>query len=79
MATYLVERYWPGLDPAAAQIETDRLLAAGVRIVETIVASSDEVCYWYVSGASARDVEVAFASVGVAIDRIADASALPRA
>lgn len=78
MATYLVERYWPGIDPAGAQAETERLTAAGVRVVETIVASADEVCYWYVAGASAAAVEGAFAAAGVRFDRLAAATQLPR-
>jgi len=78
MATYLVERYWPGVDPAGAQAETARLTAAGVRVVETIVASVDEVCFWYVAGASATAVEQAFAACGVRFDRVAAATQLPR-
>lgn len=77
MATYLVERYWPGLDPAAVQPATDRLRAAGVHVVETIVASVDEVCYWYVEAPSTDEVERGFLAAGVALDRVAAAAALP--
>jgi hypothetical protein len=76
MATFLVERYWPGLDPASVQAATDRLLASGVLVVETIVASVDEVCYWYVAAGSADDVERTFRTAGVRLDRVAAATAL---
>lgn len=79
MATFLVERYWPGLDPAAAQLDTDRLAVAGVRVVETIVASVDEVCYWYVEAPSIGAVRTAFRAAGVHLDRVAAAAALRHA
>lgn len=78
MATYLVERYWPGVDPASAQVGTDRLIGAGIRVVETIVASAEEVCYWYVAATSASDAERAFAIAAVRFDRVASATTLPR-
>lgn len=78
VATYLVERYWPGIDPASAQAETDRLVAMGVRVAETIIASADEVCYWYVAAASVTEVERAFALARVRFDRVAPAATLPR-
>lgn len=78
MATFLVERYWPGIDPASAQTETERLISAGVRVVETIVASADEVCYWYVAAESAEVVERAFRVAMVRFDRVAPAATLPR-
>ncbi len=52
MATFLVERFWPGLTSAAAEVATAALVRAGAVVVETIVASSDEVCLWYVEAAS---------------------------
>jgi len=48
MATFLVERFWPGLTSAAAEDATAALVRAGAVVVETIVASSDAVCLWYV-------------------------------
>jgi len=45
--------------------------------VETILASVDEVCYWYVEAASVGDVEVGFRAAGVPVDRVAAAAALP--
>jgi hypothetical protein len=46
-------------------------------VVETIVAGSDEVCFWYVEAASEEKIAGAFRSVGVPIDRISPATALP--
>ncbi len=56
--------------------------ANGVRVVETILAASDEVCFWYVEAASVAAVEAAFATAAIPIDRITRATALasgPRA
>lgn len=78
MATFLAERYWPGLKPEAARAATALLDSAaagiGVIIVETIVAGEDEVCLWYVEAASDTAVASAFAAAGLPVDRIAPAS-----
>lgn len=109
MATFLVERYWPGVTMAAARAVSEAVVtgadgttvpeadgaeeadgaagAAGVaanrvRVVETILAASDEVCFWYVEAASVAAVEAAFATAAIPIDRITRATALesgPRA
>ncbi len=106
MATFLVERYWPGVTIAAARAvsvavvtgaggttvpDADRaqgaagaagVAAKSVRVVETILAASDEVCFWYVEAASVAAVETAFATAAIPIDRITRATALqsgPRA
>jgi len=53
-----------------------------VRVVETILAASDEVCFWYVEAASVTAVKAAFATAATPIDRITRATALesgPRA
>jgi hypothetical protein len=73
MATFLAERYWPGVTPAAAGLETARLRGAGVRILETIVADRDEVCFWYVEAGSPAEVGAAFAAADVVVDRIGPA------
>ena len=79
MATFLVERYWPGVTAVAAQAVTASLVGPDMLVVETIVAGADEVCFWYVEASSEREVRGAFESVGVPIDRISPATALPEA
>jgi hypothetical protein len=76
MATFLVERYWPGLIQADAAAATARLTASGLHVAETIVAATDEVCFWTVEAASPGDVRVAFATAGIPVDRISAASTL---
>jgi hypothetical protein len=73
VATFLAERYWPGVTPAAAGLETARLRDAGATILETIVADRDEVCFWYVEAASPTEATATFALANVAIDRIGPA------
>lgn len=77
MATFLVERYWPGVTAVAAQAVTALLAGADVLVVETIVTGPDEVCFWYVEAESANEITSAFESVGVPIDRISPATSLP--
>ncbi len=71
MATFLAERYWPGVTPAGAGEATARLASAGATIVETVVADADEVCFWYVEAGSTAEVEAAFRAATVPVDRIA--------
>jgi hypothetical protein len=78
MATFLVERFWPGLTSAAAEDATAALVRAGAVVVETIVASSDEVCLWYVDAPSTSDVTAAFAAAAVPVDRVGPATRLRR-
>ena len=73
VATFLVERYWPGVTPAAAEAVT----AALPGVVATIVTAADEVCFWYVEADSAAAAEAAFAAAAIPIDRISTATALP--
>ncbi len=77
VATFLVERYWPGVTAVAAAAATATLARPGMRVVETIVAAPDEVCFWYVDAASPDEVRAAFATAGVPIDRVSAATALP--
>lgn len=74
MATFLAERYWPGVTAAAATVTTATLRASGVEVVETIVVSQDEVCLWYLVAASAEKVTLAFAAAAVPVDRIGPAT-----
>jgi hypothetical protein len=73
VATFLVERYWPGVTPAAAEAAT----AALPGVVATIVTAADEVCFWYIEADSAAAAEAAFAAAAIPIDRISTATALP--
>lgn len=75
MATFLVERYWPGVTIEAARAVSEALSPAA-RVVETILAASDEVCFWYVEAASPAAVETAFAAAAIPIDRVTEATAL---
>jgi len=77
VATFLVERYWPGVTAVAAEAVTASLVGGGMRVLETIVTGSDEVCFWYVEAVSADEVEGSFRSAGVPIDRISPATAVP--
>ena len=81
MATFLVERYWPGVTAAAAQAVTASLGRKsggdGIVVVETIVAASDEVCFWYIEAATDGEITSAFQAAGIPIDRIGPATALP--
>ena len=77
MATFLAERYWPGVTPTAAGRETARLRDAGARILDTIVADGDEVCFWYIEAGSAAEVSAVFSTAAVAVDRIGPARRVP--
>ncbi len=74
MATFLVERYWPGVTAVAAEAVTASLAGHGIRVLETIVTGSDEVCFWYVEAASAADVVSSFEAAEVPVDRISTAT-----
>jgi hypothetical protein len=74
MASFLVERFWPGLTRDAAESATGALRASGVTVVETIVASPDEVCLWYVEAANAEAVATAFGAAAVPFDRLTAAT-----
>ncbi len=73
MATFLVERYWPGVTVEAARAVSASLAGRGPTVVQTIVTATDEVCMWYVEAASAGDVRAAFDAVAAPIDRISAA------
>jgi uncharacterized protein YodC (DUF2158 family) len=77
VATFLVERYWPGVTAVAAQAVTASLGGPDMLVVETIVTGPDEVCFWYVEAASESEVHAAFRLAGIPIDRIGRATVLP--
>ena len=77
MATFLVERYWPGVTAVAAEAVTASLAGRGVRVLETIVTGPDEVCFWYVEAVSADEVAGSFRAANVPLDRISPATAVP--
>jgi hypothetical protein len=77
VATFLVERYWPGITAVAAEAVTATLGGRGMIVVRTIVAASDEVCFWYVEAGSLAEVPGTFRAAAVPIDRISPATALP--
>jgi hypothetical protein len=79
MATFLVERYGPGIHPAAARSLDRQLAALGARIIQTIVTEVDEVTFWYVEAGSAADVRAGFRAAEVPLDRITAARGLERA
>jgi hypothetical protein len=81
MATFLVERYWPGVTLETARAVSDAIAAAAdppgsAHVVETILAATDEVCFWYVEAASAAAIRAAFAVASIPIDRVAAATAI---
>ena len=78
MASFLVERFWPGMTSAAAEAATALLVAGGVDVIETIVAAPDEVCLWYVEAASASTLAETFLAANVAFDRVSEAHRWPR-
>jgi hypothetical protein len=74
MASFLVERFWPGVTADAAEAATEALLASGATVMETIVASPDEVCLWFVEAVNAEAVARAFAAAAVPVDRLTAAT-----
>jgi hypothetical protein len=74
VATFLVERYWPGVTAVAAEAVTASLAGGAIRVVETIVTGPDEVCFWYVEAGSLDEVVDAFRAAAVPIDRISPAT-----
>ena len=77
VATFLVERYWPGVTAVAAEAVTAALTGSGVRVLETIVTGPDEVCFWYVEAVSADEVADSFRTAKVPLDRVSPATAVP--
>jgi hypothetical protein len=79
VATFLVERYWPGVTlgaftAAAGRVRDneDRLRREGaaIRSVAATLVPSDDAVYWIVDAASADLIETAWERAGVGLDRI---------
>lgn len=82
VATFLVERYWPGVTveaftDAARRIdeEVERLHREGaaIRTAASTLVLADEAAYWVIDAASRDMVELAFAHAGVPVERIVEA------
>ena len=82
IATFLVERYWPGVTveqftDAATRLDeaVTRLREGGtaIRTVSSTLVPVDEAAYWVVEAASADLVEVAFRQADVSVERIVGA------
>lgn len=82
VATFLVERYWPGVTveaftAAAGRIDEEgmRLRAEGAtfRTVSSTLVLADEAAYWVIGATSRDTVELAFARAGVPVERIVEA------
>lgn len=82
MATFLVERYWPGVTVEAFADAVCRLEAslAGlrrqgmtIRTVGSTLVPDDEAAYWVVDAPSGDVVALAWARAGVPAERIVGA------
>jgi hypothetical protein len=87
VATFLVERYWPGVTleaftEAAGRLadSVDRLRREGaaIRTVAATLVPGDEAAYWVVEAPSIELVELACARAGVPVERIVGAFDLDR-
>lgn len=72
-SAFLAERYWPGVTVPAAAAATARLAGPGARVIETIVATNDEVCLWVVEASSGDAVDAAFRAADIPLHRISPA------
>ena len=82
VATFLVERYWPGVTVTAFAevsrgvdecVERLRMGGASIRTVASTLVLADEAAYWVVDAASLDLVSLAFEGAGVAVERIVEA------
>lgn len=82
VATFLVERYWPGVTVEAFVDAVSRLQdcvdslsrdGAAVRTVASTLVPADEAVYWIVDGPSADVVAIAFARAEITLDRTVEA------
>jgi hypothetical protein len=80
-ASFLVERYWPGVDEEAMQAGEGRLLktvellrreGVQIRYVRSLLVPSDGVVFSVFAGRSAADVAAANRRADVPFDRIVD-------
>ena len=82
VATFLVERYWPGVTVATFTEATrrldesvDRLRADGaaIRTVASTLVLADEAAYWVVDAISLDLVTLAFSQAGIPVERVVEA------
>ena len=82
VATFLVERYWPGVTvelftDAAWRVDESvarlRRGGAAIRTVASTLVPIDEAAYWVVDAASIELVERAYRQAGVPVERIVEA------
>lgn len=82
VATFLVERYWPGVTVTAfaevsrgvdESVERLRMRGASIRAIASTLVLADEAAYWVVDAASADLVSLAFEGAGVVVDRMVEA------
>lgn len=82
VATFLVERYWPGVTVTAfttvtgivdENVERLRAEGASIRTIASTLVPADEAAYWVVEAASADLVRLAFGRAGVPVERIVEA------
>jgi hypothetical protein len=82
VATFLVERYWPGVTVesfANAVVRLEGSIASlrregvAIRTVTATLVPTDEAAYWVVDGPSAETVEMAFTRSGLQVERIVPA------
>jgi hypothetical protein len=82
VATFLVERYWPGVTleaftAAAGRLRdsVDRLRREGaaIRTVAATLVPSDEAAYWIVDATSIDLIETAWERAGMGVERIVPA------
>lgn len=82
VATFLVERYWPGVTVETfaeitrlVDVSVERLRedGAAIRTVASTLVLADEAAYWVVDASSVDVVTLAFARAGVPVERIVEA------
>lgn len=82
VATFLVERYWPGVTvdtftEATRRVDesVERLRADGaaIRTIASTLVLADEAAYWVVDATSLDLVILAFTSVGIPVERVVEA------
>jgi hypothetical protein len=88
LSTYLVERYWPGIDLSTLHVVLGRLDAAArsmtfegrrVEHLGSILMPVDEVVFTLIAAPDESDVREVNARAGLPVDRISAAVTLPSA
>lgn len=82
VATFLVERYWPGVTVEAfaeatrrvdKSVERLRADGASIRTVASTLVVADEVAYWVIDATSLDLVTLAFEQAGIPVERVVEA------